>query len=157
MFIQAAIYPPFNIQRLPCPASKSTSTPPPGPVAGPSTAGPSNAGPHTAGTPGFTKKGKPKRSVTWAADDKLEQVKLIERAVYDDDPASVSLFRSYRHMYCMLIRRHAATLHKVRTRRITSAILTETRVRRYTPTCSTNRSNGRSHNVSTQCIVSVIS
>ena len=134
-------------------ASGSTSTPPPGPIAGPSTAGPSNAGPSTAGTPGFTKKGKPKRSVTWAADDKLEQIKLIDRAVYDDDPASVSPFRSYQHMYCMLIRRHSAALHRAcKPWGITSATLTETRVQHCTPTYSTSKSNGQSHSVSARAL-----
>ena len=37
---------------------------------------------------------KKKKSVSWAPDGQLESVKLIERAVYDDDPADVSaLFR----------------------------------------------------------------
>jgi len=34
---------------------------------------------------------KKKKSVTWAPDGQLELVKLIERAVYDDDPVDVSL------------------------------------------------------------------
>jgi protein phosphatase 1 regulatory subunit 10 len=34
---------------------------------------------------------KKKKSVTWAPDGQLELVKLIERAVYDDDPIDVSL------------------------------------------------------------------
>jgi len=32
---------------------------------------------------------KKKKSVSWAPDSKLESIKLIERAVYDDDPADV--------------------------------------------------------------------
>ena len=32
---------------------------------------------------------KKKKSVTWAPDGKLESIKLIERAVYDDDPTEV--------------------------------------------------------------------
>ncbi|KAL0064779.1 hypothetical protein AAF712_008326 [Marasmius tenuissimus] len=39
----------------------------------------------TAST-GLTKSGKKKKSVTWAPEGKLESVKLIERAIYDDDP-----------------------------------------------------------------------
>jgi hypothetical protein len=38
-----------------------------------------------------TKLLKKKKSVTWAPDGQLELVKLIERAVYDDDPVDVSL------------------------------------------------------------------
>ena len=40
---------------------------------------------------GFTKTGKKKKSVSWAPDGRLEQIKLIERAVYDDDPVDVSI------------------------------------------------------------------
>ncbi|KAI0052614.1 hypothetical protein FA95DRAFT_1239507 [Auriscalpium vulgare] len=35
---------------------------------------------------GLTKLGKKKKSVTWPADSHLEQVKLIDKAIYDDDP-----------------------------------------------------------------------
>ncbi|TFK88370.1 hypothetical protein K466DRAFT_585597 [Polyporus arcularius HHB13444] len=73
-------------------ATASTSTPPPGPpLPGPST-GPStsNASLSTSGATGLNKMGKPKKSVMWAPDGKLEQVKWIERAVYDDDPATGS-------------------------------------------------------------------
>jgi len=41
---------------------------------------------------GLTKKGKKKKSVSWAPDGRLEQIKFIERAVYDDDPVDVSIF-----------------------------------------------------------------
>ena len=37
------------------------------------------------GTPGLTKNGKKRKSVTWAPEGLLESVKLIERAIYDDD------------------------------------------------------------------------
>ena len=124
----------------------STSTPPPGATGGLS-ATPSTS---VSGSAGLNKMGKPRKSVTWAPDGKLEQIKLIERAVYDDDPATVSLFRSYQSMYCVLIRGRTATLHRARIRRITSATSTEMRVRRCTHTCSTNKSSGQSHNVSTQ-------
>jgi hypothetical protein len=35
--------------------------------------------------------GKKKKTVTWPSDDKLESIRLIEKAVYDDDPVDVSL------------------------------------------------------------------
>ncbi|KAG6811795.1 hypothetical protein H0H92_005811 [Tricholoma furcatifolium] len=35
---------------------------------------------------GLSKKGTKKKSVTWPSDDKLVKVKVIERAVYEDDP-----------------------------------------------------------------------
>jgi protein phosphatase 1 regulatory subunit 10 len=35
---------------------------------------------------------KKKKSVTWASDGKLESIKFIERAVYDDDPTEVRIF-----------------------------------------------------------------
>ncbi|EED79321.1 predicted protein [Postia placenta Mad-698-R] len=60
--------------------SPATSTPPP-PV-------PSSSAPSAA--PSLTVSGKPKKMVTWAPEGKLELIKLIERAVYDDDPADVS-------------------------------------------------------------------
>ena len=40
------------------------------------------------------KAGKKKKSVSWAPDGRLEQIKIIERAVYDDDPVDVSIFLS---------------------------------------------------------------
>ncbi|KAG6918492.1 hypothetical protein DXG01_013852 [Tephrocybe rancida] len=42
--------------------------------------------PPQAQTNGLTKKGTKKKSVTWAPPGLLEKIKLIERAVYDDDP-----------------------------------------------------------------------
>ncbi|KAF8629618.1 hypothetical protein AX15_003356 [Amanita polypyramis BW_CC] len=36
--------------------------------------------------PGLTKNGKKKKTVTWAPEGQLESVRLIEKAVYDDDP-----------------------------------------------------------------------
>jgi len=56
--------------------SPATATPPPAPV--------QSAPP--APTTTLTKTGKLKKSVTWAPEGKLEMIKLIERAVYDDDP-----------------------------------------------------------------------
>ncbi len=37
---------------------------------------------------------KKKKSVSWAPDNKLESIKLIERAVYDDDPTHVCILIS---------------------------------------------------------------
>lgn len=45
-------------------------------------------------TNSLSKYGKKKKSVTWAPDSQLESVRLIERAVYDDDPQEVCLFIS---------------------------------------------------------------
>ncbi|KAH9950148.1 hypothetical protein B0H21DRAFT_725032 [Amylocystis lapponica] len=56
--------------------SPATSTPPPAAVAS-----------STPVPTGLTSSGKRKKSVTWAPEGKLEMVKLIERAIYDDDPA----------------------------------------------------------------------
>lgn len=44
---------------------------------------------------------KKRKSVTWAPDGKLESIKLIERAVYDDDPADVRV-SSPDLLYCSL-------------------------------------------------------
>ncbi|TBU27696.1 hypothetical protein BD311DRAFT_788974 [Dichomitus squalens] len=66
----------------------ASATPPPSvpsPAPGPSTTVASVTAPS-----GLTRKGKLKRSVTWAPDGQLEQIRLIERAVYDDDPATGS-------------------------------------------------------------------
>jgi protein phosphatase 1 regulatory subunit 10 len=41
-------------------------------------------------TNNISKNGKKKKTVTWAPDAQLESVRLIERAVYDDDPQEVS-------------------------------------------------------------------
>lgn len=43
----------------------------------------------SASTSTLTKAGKKKKSVTWAVEGRLEQVKFIEKAIYDDDPADV--------------------------------------------------------------------
>ncbi|KAF9268327.1 hypothetical protein L218DRAFT_609705 [Marasmius fiardii PR-910] len=48
---------------------------------------PPTSTPTPTATTGLTKSGKKKKSVTWAPDGKLESIRLIERAVYDDDPA----------------------------------------------------------------------
>ncbi|OCH85035.1 hypothetical protein OBBRIDRAFT_798581 [Obba rivulosa] len=58
--------------------SPATATPPPAP--------PQSAPPAPTVTIS-AKTGRLKKTVTWAPEGKLEMVKLIERAVYDDDPA----------------------------------------------------------------------
>ena len=39
----------------------------------------------------LNKLGKKKKSVSWAPDSQLESIKLIDRAIYDDDPVDVSV------------------------------------------------------------------
>jgi protein phosphatase 1 regulatory subunit 10 len=50
--------------------------------------------PTSASTPpqttGLTKLGKKKKSVTWAPEGQLQSIRLIEKAIYDDDPVDVS-------------------------------------------------------------------
>ncbi|KAI0829277.1 hypothetical protein BC628DRAFT_1359859 [Trametes gibbosa] len=121
-------------------AGPSTSTPPPASGPGPST-GPA-VGPSGA-PPGVLTLGKRKKSVTWAPDSKLEQIKFIERAVYDDDGASVSVSHLHRRMYCMLIPSCCAPLHRDLCQHITCATWTETRARRCTTTCSKSRWSGQ--------------
>lgn len=72
-------------------ASPAVSTPPPFPAASTPPAG--NA------------VGKAKRkTVSWAPEGQLESIRLIERAVYDDDPVDVSPLL-YFHVYCTLMSR----------------------------------------------------
>lgn len=40
---------------------------------------------------GSTKPAKKRKSVTWRPEAELEQVRFIEKAIYDDDPADVSV------------------------------------------------------------------
>lgn len=80
-----------------------------------------------------TSSDKKKKSVTWAPDGQLELVKLIERAVYDDDPADVSSIPFVIFTYCMLTldTRNFAPVgtHRVYTPHTASAILTEAKER----------------------------
>lgn len=49
--------------------------------------------PSAAGTPpqpNLVKNGKKKKTVTWAPQAQLESIRLIEKAIYDDDPVDVS-------------------------------------------------------------------
>lgn len=60
------------------------------------TASPAVSTPEPLGTSAPTgplaKASKKRKSVTWAADDQLEKVRIIEKAIYDDDPADVKKF-----------------------------------------------------------------
>lgn len=47
--------------------------------------------------------GKKKKTVTWPSDDKLESVRLIEKAVYDDDPVDVSFLSLFLDLYDTLM------------------------------------------------------
>lgn len=48
------------------------------------------------------KTGKKRKSVTWAPESQLVAIRLIERAIYDDDPADVSIFLLCSARYNML-------------------------------------------------------
>lgn len=59
------------------------------------TASPAVSTPEPLGTSvPVAKASKKRKSVTWAADDQLEKVRIIEKAIYDDDPADVKNFTS---------------------------------------------------------------
>lgn len=49
-------------------------------------------------TAGLTRTVKKKKSVSWAPDGRLEQIKLIERAVYDDDPVDGTTIHNIRDL-----------------------------------------------------------
>lgn len=70
--------------------SPATATPPP------------NVSTSNPALPAELRKLGKKKSVTWAPDTELELVKIIERAVYDDDPADVSSLPLVSLMYCTL-------------------------------------------------------
>lgn len=56
----------------------------------------------SASTPpqtGLGKNGRKKKSVSWAADGQLVSIRLIERAIYDDDPVDVSTVSLYLCLY----------------------------------------------------------
>ncbi|KAH8115813.1 hypothetical protein DFH11DRAFT_1543264 [Phellopilus nigrolimitatus] len=62
-----------------------------------------------AAEPGLTKSGKKRKVVTWAPEAQLCKVKLIEKAVYDDDPADGS---QSAHSIRDLERAEGAALHR---------------------------------------------
>ena len=45
------------------------------------------------------KNGRKKKCVTWATDEQLVSIRLIERAIYDDDPVDVSTVSFYQCVY----------------------------------------------------------
>jgi protein phosphatase 1 regulatory subunit 10 len=49
---------------------------------------------------GVAKNGKLKKSVSWAPEGKLESIRFIEKAVYDDDPVDVS-YLSFLYVGCV--------------------------------------------------------
>lgn len=56
----------------------------------------------SASTPpqiGLGKNGRKKKCVTWVADEQLVSIRLIERAIYDDDPVDVSIIPFYLCVY----------------------------------------------------------
>lgn len=63
---------------------------------------PSVVGQTPVGPPAHGARLGKKKSVKWAPDSQLEMVKLIERAVYDDDPSDVSSLPSVSITYCKL-------------------------------------------------------
>ena len=116
---------------------------------------PSPSAPSTSNNNAFTssvlagaKPLKKKKSVTWAPDGQLELVKLIERAVYDDDPVDVSLiFLSIIVHYINYV--PPMLIHRVRHTQCTMYVnWIEVKAPPCTPTCSKSFSIGPSHNVS---------
>ena len=91
---------------------------------------------------------KKKKSVTWAPDGQLELVKLIERAVYDDDPVDVSLiFLSIIVQYINYV--SPMLIHRVRHTQCKMYVnWIEAKAPPYTPTCSKSFLIGPSRNVS---------
>ncbi|KAI0047045.1 hypothetical protein FA95DRAFT_1679349 [Auriscalpium vulgare] len=55
------------------------------------------------GAVGLLKLGKKKKSVTWPADSDLEQVKLIDKAIYVDDPIDVTIVHRIRQILSFLV------------------------------------------------------
>ena len=91
---------------------------------------------------------KKKKSVTWAPDGQLELVKLIERAVYDDDPVDVSLiFLSIIVQYINYV--PPMLIYRVRHTHCTMYVnWKEAKALPCMPTYSKSFSIGPSHNVS---------
>jgi protein phosphatase 1 regulatory subunit 10 len=110
-------------------ASPAVSTPPP--IAAAST-------PPAGNTTGKTKR----KSVSWAPEGQLESIRLIERAVYDDDPVDVSPLL-YFHVYCTLISRVLHSSDRVYILRTVFAILIGEKGRRCMHIYSKNSSTGR--------------
>jgi hypothetical protein len=113
--------------------SPATPTPPPASV--------SITPPLTSTTSGKTKR----KSVTWATDDQLESIRLIERAVYDDDPVDVSiLLLSFMMTYSTLMSRILVSCsYRVFTLLTVCAIWIGERALLYMLPCSRKLSIGR--------------
>lgn len=87
--------------------------------------------------------GKIKRkTVTWAPEGQLESIRLIERAVYDDDPVDVSPLL-HLLVYCTLMSRVWLLFIRVYILLTVFAILIEGKARRCTHICSKSSSTGR--------------
>lgn len=87
--------------------------------------------------------GKVKRkSVTWAPEGQLESIRLIERAVYDDDPVDVS-FLPHLLVYSTLMSRVWPLFIRVYILLTVFAILIEGKARRCTHTCSKSSLTGQ--------------
>jgi protein phosphatase 1 regulatory subunit 10 len=54
-------------------------------------------------TTNLTKSGKRKKIVTWPPDNELVSIRIIEKAIYDDDPVDVSYSFPFATTYCTLI------------------------------------------------------
>lgn len=93
---------------------------------------PMSAGTSGTSMPGLTKTGKRKKSVRWRPDGQLEEVKLIDIAVYDDDPVDVSaclfLFISYCTLMGFSLGLHPLLLFRVYILHTTTAIWIEAKV-----------------------------
>lgn len=63
----------------------------------------------SSSTFGLTKSGQKKKTVTWAPDEQLESIRIIDKAIYDDDPVDVSASRllvafvAYANSYSILV------------------------------------------------------
>lgn len=110
-------------------ASPAVSTPPPIPAA---------STPPAGNTIGKAKR----KSVSWAPEGQLESIRLIERAVYDDDPVDVSPLL-YFHVYCTLISRVLGSSDRVYILRTVFAILIGEKGRRCMHIYSKNSLTGR--------------
>jgi len=104
---------------------------------------------------GLARNLRKKKSVTWAPDHQLESIKLIEKAIYDDDPVDVSIFSSFRVLYidchfliplCFLPA--LFFILRVHIWDTACAIWIEERVRLYTPSSSKKSWIGQNHCVS---------
>ena len=110
-------------------ASPAVSTPPPVPAA---------STPPAGNITGKTKR----KTVSWAPEGQLESIRLIERAVYDDDPVDVSPLL-YFHVYCTLISRVLDSSDRVYILRTVFAILIGEKGRRCMHIYSRNSLTGR--------------